>query len=243
MKYSIYLSLLFVLNIFFISCEKENISNNDIIKAERLYFDYKEKSYVLTSYLKTDSSIIYDNPNTASLYQEIIKLPKLSTFIKNDSTVIFFDTDNDLIKYIESTSQSNKPVLKDIPIPMAGVRVIFDKDKNYKGETLVIAEPQNTEYHNMPSGWNDEISSFKFEEVGLRGGLFMYIDPNFAGKSLYYEIKINNNFNPTDYHSSRFLNAECPNLSGKVAGDGIFGFFRPTFNDSISSFKFIIFWE
>lgn len=242
MKYSTYLSILFMLNIFFVSCEKEDFSNNEIIKSERLYFEYKDKSYVLTTYLKEDSSIIYDDVNTASLYKEIIKQPKLSTFIKNDSTFIFFDTDKDLEKYIKNNSQSNKPILKDIPIPMSGVRLIFYKDKHYKGKTLIFEETKNIEYPKMPSGWNDEISSLRLQSVGGgRGGVFVYVDPYFTGKSLYFEIKLNENFNPNDYHSRLYLDAQYANLAEKLSGgEGIFGFGRPTFNDSISSFKLII---
>lgn len=164
-----------------------------------------------------------------------MKLPELSTFVINDSTVAFFDTDKDLLK--QRNHNSN---LKNWVWPMGGVELTFYKDKNYKGEVLDYMDSYNLEVKTMPNGWNDQISSFQFGGVGQRGGLFLYKDANCVGKNVYFEIQRNKNLNPNDPYSMPFINIAYPNLSSIYTGEGFAGLFRPTFNDEISSFKFII---
>ncbi len=232
MKHNFFLLFAFILSIFFISCEKEDFSGNNKIKFERFYFEYNEKSYVLNYYFKKDSSIVYEDTNTASLYQKITKIPQLSILIKNDSTAAFFNTNKDLIEYLKDKSEPNEPILKNIPFPLAGVRVIFYKDKNYKGETLIYEEARDTYIPVMPNGWDNKISSFKFQPVGARGCLNLYTEKDGRGWSISYEIKRNQNVSV----DGLFSNINEPNLSLVLKG-----FLQGSYNDDISSFNFIIF--
>lgn len=240
MKSNVYLSFIVILSIFFFSCEKEDSINCNKIESKRFYFEYKDKSYVLNYYFKQDSSIVYEDVNIYSLYKEIIELPELCTFIKNDSTVAFYDTDKDLLKHLEKTTPNHTNLKSDWVWGATGVGVNFYKDKDFKGEILEIRTAFDTQYLTMPNGWDNQVSSVEFYDICCSGGIFLYSNPNCVGKNVYWSLK--KIPNPSKY-GPLYSSVKIKDLSAIYTGDGVLGFGRPTFNDDLSSFKIVVFRE
>lgn len=127
----------FLILMFFTSCSNNEIDDfreqSNKQQSRMFSFDYKGGHYFSSYNLTEDSIMVLNDPDVNSLYQRLLELPELVTYVKGIDKVEFFDNSDQ----ITDTVTNNKPSLRSTISYTSFILKLYEGE-GFKGKVKIV---------------------------------------------------------------------------------------------------------
>ncbi|MCD8032331.1 MAG: hypothetical protein LUF85_16280 [Bacteroides sp.] len=195
-----YLLVIFCITGILHSCNNEelnelNAEQEVIEQSNELTFTYKGKTYS-TSISQTDHDIKYVNEETETVLNKLAENKQLATFVYGDGSIEYFDSDKEVIKYIEELSAdqvSDSPVIN--PAAAANWRsrlTLYVKTSLNGSKTShdIYETNKSLAIPNLATiGMDQKVRSFQMNsDNGIHTFVIFYDELNYRGYSITFDV-------------------------------------------------------
>lgn len=174
--------------LFLTSCQKENYETQELFHPnnETIEFSYKGDLYSSQCYFTDDSVFILSNFEANEVYQKIINLSNLATFINSDGKIFYFDSYEEQMEYLDRTFRGKSDNSLQSRATAQKCQLTLYKDEYYGSTRKDFETTSSISVINLGDyEFNDEMTSFRMAAT-VPYMVTFYRDKDFTGATITF---------------------------------------------------------